>query len=541
MFKVLIIDDEPIIRKGLRNIINWKNFECEVCGEASDGLKGIELINELHPEIIITDVRMPAMDGLTMIKEVKEALPGTKIIILTGYRDFDYAQDALKLGAFDYLLKPTKIDQLNSVIGKAVNDLKRQKSCNDELLKYKKLFEQNMPLLREKLLYDIINGIISDENDIMGKMKLLELSVDRFIFVLVEEDSSEDGEKDISQYEKHLYQYGIANTFEEVFSDCFKVTSISLDNRRIAFVLQPLSFQEDMMKIVDRKGTYLQEIIMNCFGFTITAAVSSEGNGILELPVKFEECREALYHKLYLGGNSIIFYSDLKVFFKYRDLSSLEKLRLALLESVKTGNEKLVRSKLADIGDYVKNLGQDEHGYVKSFLLSIITSINGIRLSLQSADGSRINEGKDMTGLYQLADKCQDVLELYGLLENIAVALSLIINNYNSRSMKLVLKKAVEYINSHFSQQINLNEVAEHTYVSTYYISRLFKRETGKNFVDYITELRIEKAKELLKEGRYKTYEIAEMVGIPDSHYFSRLFKKYAGLTPTEYKDSAGT
>ena len=129
------------------------------------------------------------------------------------------------------------------------------------------------------------------------------------------------------------------------------------------------------------------------------------------------------------------------------------------------------------------------------------------------------------------------VAELNAALEEAALSVTSKINSYNNRSIKLILRKAVEYLQAHYNEQVTLNEVAEHSYVSTYYISRMFKRELGKNFVDYLNEIRIEKAKELLKDIRYKTYEVAETVGIPDAHYFSRLFKKYVGVTPTEYRD----
>jgi two-component system response regulator YesN len=142
MFKVLIIDDEPIIRKGLKNIINWKSFECEVCGEAADGMDGGELIRKHLPEIIITDIKMPEVDGLSMLRDIKSVVPESKIIILTGHRDFDYAQEALKIGAFDFLLKPSKIEELTSVISRAVKELKFRKDCSEEFEKLNRLFTQ---------------------------------------------------------------------------------------------------------------------------------------------------------------------------------------------------------------------------------------------------------------------------------------------------------------------------------------------------------------------------------------------------------------
>jgi two-component system response regulator YesN len=536
MFKVLIIDDEPIIRKGLKNIVNWKQYECEVCGEASDGAEGRELIRKLLPDIVITDIKMPETDGLTMIRQIKEDIPGSKIIILTGYRDFDYVHEAIKIGAFDYILKPSKIEELTAIIGKAVRELKFQRERNEEINKLKKLFEQNIPILKEKLLYDIIHEINTNEDEISAKMELFGMRIKKFVLVMIENDGDEEEEKLISQYDRHLYQFGIINMFDEVFSENFSVTSIALNERDVAFVLQPVSDTEIYMEMINKKSAYLQEIIQNCFGFTVTMAVSNEGSGPMQLPLRLRECREALEHKFYLGSNSIIFYNDINTFFKYEDYSLLEKHQKVLMEGIKTGNERIVKAKLNDILIYTVNLKNSNKEYLKNFFWNTISSINSIRISIAAADNDKRAEVRDIGSLYSMIEKCDDIKLLNSVLEDIALSVASKVNNFNSKSVKLILRKAMDYLQAHYNEQVTLNEVADHAFVSTYYISRMFKKELGKNFVDYLNEIRIEKAKELLKDIRYKTYEVADMVGIPDAHYFSRLFKKYEGLTPTEYR-----
>jgi len=538
MFKVLIIDDEPIIRKGLKNIINWKNFGCEVVGEAADGFEGTELIKKLLPDIIITDIKMPETDGLTMLKEIKTVVPQSKIIILTGYRNFEYAHEALKIGVTDFLLKPSKIEELTAVITKAVRELKFQKERAEEFEKLNQMFRQNISVLREKLLYDVIYEINTNQDDIKEKYELFNIRQGTFCMLLVQNDAEDDKNGgEMSQYDRHLYQFGIINTFNEVFSDKFEVIHITLNNIGIAFLIMPHGDDRELLKAIDKKCTYLQEIICNCFGFTVTIAVSSIGNDLTELPQKFTECREALEHKFYMGNNSVIFHSDVNTFFKYDDHSMLEKLQKALIEGVKSGNESAVKERLQDIFSYIRNTDPARKEFVKNFYWNTITSINNIRLSLMSGENGKKLQYSELTGLYSLIEKCTNAEELNTLLEEAAISVVSKVNNFNNKSIKLVLRKAVEYLHEHYNEQVTLNEVAEHTFVSTYYISRMFKREMGKNFVDYLNELRIEKAKEMLRDVRYKTYEVAEKVGIPDAHYFSKLFKKYVGVTPTEYRE----
>jgi two-component system response regulator YesN len=537
MFKVLIIDDEPIIRKGLKNIINWKNFGCEVVGEAQDGLEGSELIRRLLPDIIITDIKMPEVDGLTMVREIKSVVPNCKIIVLTGHRDFEYVHESLKLGAFDFLLKPSKIEELTAVISRAVKELKFQCDRSEEFVKLQVLFEQNIPVLREKFLYDVIYEINTNEEDISGKLELFDIKADEYYMLIVQNDAEDSEGKEISQYDRHLYQFGIINTFSEVFSENFKVTSITLNNMGIAFLIIPPDKNGAVTELVDKKCSYLQDIIRNCFGFTVTIAVSSEGAELSQLPAKFKECREALEHKFYLGNNSIIFHSDVNTFFKYDDHSLLEKLQKALLEGVKSGNLPSVGDRLNDIFSYVKGTDPSAREYIKDFFWNTISAVNNIRMSLPSAENDKKVEYRELSGLYGLIEKCSNADELNTILEEAARSVASKVNSYNNKSIKLILRKAMEYLQQHYNEQITLNEVAEHTYVSTYYISRMFKREMGKNFVDCLNEIRIEKAKEMLKDVRFKTYEVAEKVGIPDAHYFSRLFKKYVGVTPTEYRE----
>lgn len=536
MFKVLIIDDEPIIRQGLKNIINWKEFDCEVCGEAADGLKGLELLKTHMPDIIITDIRMPQIDGLTMISSIKDTVPYTKIIILTGYRNFEYIQEAIKLGAFDFILKPSKFEELTSTISRAVSALKLQKERIEENEKLKEQFEQNIPMLREKLLYDIIYGININKSEINAKMDLFRLKINRFVLVVIESD---DEVKEVDQYGKHLYQFGIINIFNDVFSDTFEVTNITLDNKRIAFIVQPLIDTNDYISFIYDKCAYLQNLIQNCFGFTVTTAISSEGSNAFDLSAKLQECQRALHYKFYIGNNSIIPFNDLHSLFNYKtDYSLLIKdYQFSLLESIKTGDKEKVHANLQAILDYVNRLGKMDKDYLKSFYLTLLSSIDSIKSTTLKTDNVNNTGYENIDSLYKIVRECENIKDLNSILKEVVYSVTTEINSFNNKRMRLVLQNAMSYIHKHYSDQVTLKDVAEYTYVSTYYLSRMFKKDLGKNFVDYLNEIRIEKAKELLNSVEYKTYEVAGLVGISNSHYFSKLFKKYVGMTPTEYKD----
>ncbi|NLE26210.1 MAG: response regulator [Clostridiaceae bacterium] len=540
MFKVMIIDDEPIIRKGLRNIIDWKQYDCEICAEAADGVEGAELIRSLRPDIVFTDIKMPEVDGLSMIREIKDKVADSKIIILTGYRDFDYAQEAIKLGAFDFILKPSKIEELIDVVKRAIKELKFQRDRTEEIEKLKELYKQNLPVLRERLLFDVLSGIKTNEELIKAKMSLFGIEVSNFTLLVVENDSDagESSERD-DPYSSHLYQFGIINTFEETISEDFKIINVTLDDKRIAFILKHPDVRGNYIDMIQKKCTYLQDMIANCFGFTVTIGISSEGYGAMQLSAKLKECMEALEHKFYIGNNSIICYKDLHSFYRSEDNTLLENYQKLLTEGIKSGNEILVNKKLKDITDYIECCaGAMNRDNLKNFYCATVTLINNIRVSVGVENNPKGLLSKDISSLIRMIEKSDNLKELNAILGEIALSVVSKVNIYNNRGIKLIMQRAMEFIDENYNEQISLNEIAEHTFVSTYYISRLFKKELGKNFVDYLNEIRITKAKELLKDLRFKTYEVAELVGISDAHYFSKLFKKYENITPSEYRDT---
>jgi len=311
-----------------------------------------------------------------------------------------------------------------------------------------------------------------------------------------------------------------------------------LNSSRVGFIIQTPDRKELNIEEVSEKCGYLQEVINNGFGFTVTIAVSSGGVSAMELPEKLKECLGSLEYKSYMGDNSIIQYSDLNSFFRYEDYSVLDKYQKQLLESIKAGNRELVKVTTQNIARYVTN-NKININYLKNFYYTTLSSINNIRISVSAIEvDKRHEEGKDIASLLKLIEKSDSADELNSLLEEVAVRIAEKVNNFNNKSIKLILRKAIDYIHEHYNEQVTLNEVAENIYVSTFYISRMFKKELGKSFVDYLNDVRIEKSKELLKDVRYKTYEVAEIVGIPDPHYFSKLFKKYSGMTPSEYRES---
>lgn len=542
MFKVVIIDDEPIIRKGIRNIINWNNFGCEVAGEADNGLDGKSIIEQIIPDIIITDIKMPEVNGLSMISEIRGIVPDCKIIIVTGYRDFDFAKEAIKLGTFEYLLKPTKIEELNGAVSRAVKELRNRTNVFTEVEKMRDIYKKNLPLIKEKLLYNMIYGNCEDEVATLKEADTLKIDIKGFVLGLIEiDENNNQNETDASTQinqdvkETNMYQFGIISTLEEVFSECYDVMSVAVDNKRIAFILNMTEEQSQNNEEIKAKCTYLQKIVQNCFGFTISIGISTYGEGYQQLNSKLNDCTEALEHKFYLGTNCIVFFSELGELLKYADYTEINEKQQLLISNVKNGNKEDVHQNFEELTDAVNNLRDSDRDYIKTFYFNTIMLINSIRNSVTTVAQT---EDSAVTNLYKMVEKCDNLQDLNNVLKNAVEQTVNKVENYNNNNMKLLMRKAIDYIEEHYCEEVTLNKLSEKLYVSNYYLSRMFKKELGINFIDYLNELRIKKAKVLLAKAEYKTYEVAEAVGVPNSHYFSKLFKKYVGMTASEYKDT---
>lgn len=546
MFKVLIVDDEPIIRKGIRNIVNWNSFGCEVCGEADNGLDGKAIIENLHPDIIVTDIKMPEVDGLTMIQDIKKIVPDSKIIIVTGYRDFEYAREAIKLGAFDYLLKPTKIEEINDVVSRAVKELRNATNILSQVEEIKKVYNKNLPMIKEKLLYKMIYGTYQDDITTMKEAESLGINIKGFMLGVIEIDENKleaasdkdtniigNTEKDVK--ETNMYQFGIISTLEEVFNENYNVLCVVLNSKKIAFILNEDTNKPYSKEDITSKCTYLQKIVQNCFGFTISIGISSSGNGYKQLNAKLKECKEAIDHKFYIGTNCVIFYEDLGDFIKFSDYTEINNKQHKLIEDIKAGKSEDAKNSFAELTKEVNELGDSDQEYIKTFYFNTIMLINSIRTSVSP---TKLSEESAVTNLYKMVERCDNLQNLNNVLGNAVKQTVDKVDNYNNNNMKLLMRRAIDYIDAHYCEEVTLNQLSQKLYVSNYYLSRMFKKELGVNFIDYLNELRIKKAKLLLANAKYKTYEVAEAVGVPNSHYFSKLFKKYVGMTASEYKES---
>ncbi|BCS81899.1 response regulator transcription factor [Anaerocellum diazotrophicum] len=535
MYKIVIVDDDMLIRKGIRNVIRWKDIECEICAEASSGDEALKVIEEVKPDIVITDIKMPNMDGIELIERIRKIIPQCKIVILTAYREFEYAQRAIKYGAFDFLLKPTKVEDIINVVQKAINEIKKEKTIVEELEKINNILKEKLPILKENFLFNVIFEMISNEDEILQMASLYEIDIGKFLMILAECSTKEERERKNS----HLYLLGISNMLNDFLSNNFTIYTIYLNNSQAVYIVNSnKEFEKEEEKKFFDLLSQLKKAAVECFNIDLTLAVSTCGNGIVQLPDKFKECIDAINYRFYFDEDDIIYYKDLSHFFMYMDDRKLKNLKNEILSSVRYGNYSNINNLLLELEETLKKSKADKQ-YIFNFYYLLLIEINMIKAQLSSAVNKSENpEMFEDIDYFNEIIKCKNLSELSSILRMSIQQTIEEVQKHNQNKMGSLIKKVIDYIKDNYnSGEISLSDISEKFFVSPSYLSRLFKKETGKNLSDFINEYRIEKAKHLLLTTDLKTYEVADRVGIPDPHYFSRLFKRYTGYSPSEYKE----
>ncbi len=505
-YKVALIDDEPIIRKGLKNIIDWEQFNCEVVAEARDGFEGLKAIETHSPDIVFTDIKMPEMTGLEMLSELSDSQRNAKYIVLTGFRDFEYVKEALILGAFDFLLKPTKLNDIKKVVGRAVAELDMQKNKNDVVSKLEARYRQNLPVLREKFLYDIMMGIVTNDEEIELSQAEMGLEISNFVMLVVSTAMSGEQAKN----------FGALHTFSEMLGEEYDIIPVAITNKKSAFIVKLPKDSE----LLYSKCLQLQSMMCESFGMCICIAVSEPASGINKILSCYTQCQKVERLMGVMGEDAFMLYSDIKGDAeKYNDDKLLSKGRI-IVDTIKSGAQDAEEAWcITDLEADLRrrdSVGESERAIVLQIIDSMLTV---------APKASTIDREKDVFGLI---DEMRKIYKST-VAENVTASHS---------NMKLVLKKAVEFLELNYSRPLTLRQVADSVFVSPFYISRMFSRQLGKTMTEYLNGIRIKKACELLSDVEYKVYQVGEMVGIPDAHYFSRLFKKQVGVTPTEYRNS---
>ncbi|MHB1484175.1 MAG: response regulator [Saccharofermentanales bacterium] len=529
MYKILIVDDEEFIRRSLVNILDWNSLGFSTVLQAENGVEALEIALREIPDLIVADIKMPFMDGLELTKIIKEKLPSVNVVILSGHDEFNLAQQALRLGVLDYIMKPLGAASMTEKIREIKQKLDSQHSEKQFMEKVRSQLYQSLPLLREQYLSTLVctQGI---KDDTENRLRFLEIPVFEgpFTICLIEPDFGQIGAE-----EHELYSYAIKNIATESVGSAHPVFSDSIGRIVILFSLSNFSNEADSRSVIFEIINAIQKSIEAFISASVTISVGTTVDSFSELYFSYSEALLALDCKYTLGKGKIyniydLDFHDSGFVYPFEDTDRF-------LVHVKSCQYSILQSDLAKIGNNLKSCKASPTN-IKIVFIQIVTELLKILVETITVSEADWTDG---LSIYSNINKLQTIEDIADLILPFSVKVSKCLSEAMVNSTKSLVSKSIDFIDSNFSREdLSLETVSAHVSVSSGYLSALFKKEAGFNFTDYLTKVRMDKAMELLRTTDLKTYQVAYNTGFSNPHYFSISFKKHTGKTPSEFRNS---
>jgi len=528
MLGVLIVDDEMIVRYGIKSMIDWDKLDLVVVGDASNGREALELFNALKPQIVVTDIKMPVMDGIELIKNIREISTDVKIIILSCLQDFTYAREAIRLGAVEYLVKSDMMpSDLENVLMKVKDTISIEEENLHQISIIRQRVKRTQLIEKEKFLWDLSLGTVSDRESIMDTIEQLGLDyLKRNIFVLcISIDYFEKIISDLSEQEKKDIELRVLDILKKELegSKKFKGEIYSGNNGEINMVVKVLNAysEKDIFSFVYALGEDIIKSIKAQTNYSATIGVSNWMKDMTNIKTGYYQAQMAYKFKTFFGCGKVIHYAS-------------------TVRSVPVDNH--VRLNIRELHDCVYFLKRDEvNRFIEDIFSKMTESLDFEGVNLISLEFVLV-----LSNIYsEICNNDEDIIirkkEYYDQLkyletvtdiknwvkDSFGYLMDTISSVYNNE--KNTISKALKYINENYSQEINLHTISDYVHLSKNYFVNFFKREVGESFIEYLTKVRVENAKALLKIPELRVSDVGRMVGIDDQRYFSKVFKKITG------------
>ena len=517
---VFIADDDEIIRRGLRSIIEKSKLNCTVVGEASDGelaLQSMEVCDKV--DLLITDIRMPIMDGLELIKRVKERYLLTKVIVLSGYDEFKYIRNAFVDGAVDYLLKPINKNQLIEVIKKTQDDLEQDAKKEN----YRKESHQ---LLVANTLKQIFHTPIQNKEEEEKTLSKIGLNLDkRYYFVMIcRIDKFYKQKMERMEYEGALDTICSKMEGKVETNDSFSMLQY-INNTEIVFLVYS---EKELNASTISEQIYTDICSVGLEDTTYTLGVGNMYYGLQNTKIAYQEAQKAADARFYLGKSHRIEYKEIDkkiIDFNYNLESSINKIVQYIVLYDYIGSKRIVDQIFIDLC-YLDP--SKFRRYMKDMIELLILQVKDFQEAMNCCAHDYVF----------FLDNINTYNELKTYMNHMIKDVIEFIKNEREKRSKIRIELAKKYISENYKENITLNDVADHVELNASYFSNLFKTEVGTNFSDYLLEIRMQEARKLLRDPTIKVYEVGRMVGYEDAVSFGRAFKKKVSMSPKEYRNT---
>lgn len=528
LYKLVLVDDEEDVRVSIEKKVDWNALGFEVVGSVSNGEEALELAEQIHIDAVMTDIKMPFMDGLTLCGKLKENYKNTKVVLYSGFDDFELAREAIHLEAEEYLLKPISAKDLENIFGKIKENLDREFDERRNMETLYDFYQKSLPMMREHLLTGMLEGRLSKEQA-QAMIQSYEMDFAApYYSVAVLRPGGRAGSKDILTGQ--MIHFSLLNLAKEYLEKNIKgYTFMYIDS--IVTIAQ-LEHNEAIQEFVYHMDQVCK-MGVRVLDVDVVAGVGLAYPALDKIASSYEEAKEALEYRLVIGNDAqVIYLNDVEPKTKANFLPELQGLN-AIIHSMKFGSKEEVAVVISEYAKELKN-GMVSVQQCQLAFMETLTELLKLMRNYQ-LDVSEVFE-KNFNA-YEEIHKFRSIDEFALWLQDKCNVIRRMIRQERNDSTKIMTEKAKQYIEEHYSEStLSVEDLCSHLNVSATYFSTMFKKAVGMSFVSYLTQVRLEHAVDLLNNTEDKSYIIAEKVGYTEPNYFSYVFKKKYGISPSKYR-----
>ena len=530
MLKLLIAEDESLERQALRFIFERSNRNIKVVGEAGNGWQTVEMSKELRPDIVFMDIKMPGIDGLQATRAIKECHPDAKIVLLTAHSEFSYAQEALRLGAIDYVLKPARPADLLTVLDRAIATADAEK--RDRRLR--EILKEAMPYIQLGYVNDLISGNISSDDEALGRAQLIGLSSFPNLAMAIDIDHFSVWSSNLSETEKAIAKDEVFRLGKEAldgYSNCLLVPQTT-DKLTLMICIDEDESDEAAREKAIQIGDNIRQTVQRGNSLSVTIGVGRRYRSSLELKKSYNEALSALRYKLFLGRNRVISIDEVESVQGSIAPYPYERER-QLCEAIRTGDVERATQTAFEVLQCIIDSAARQPEAVKARVLELL--VLSSRAAIEGGADAHTMHGANMRYAQELVNIDSSSELQNWLVQAIAEMIRAVVAARYVRN-RAVVDRAAKFVRANCTKDLTLEQVAEAVNLSPFYFSRVFKQEQGCTFIEFLIKARIEEAKKLLRTSKLSITEISFAVGYQDPNYFSQLFRHSEGITPSQYR-----
>jgi two-component system response regulator YesN len=526
--KLLLADDEPVILRGLKKLIAWEELGLTIVGEANDGRELRDLIRAHEPQLIISDISMPDGNGIDIIAELNEQGYDAKVIFISAFQEFGYARQALQLGALDYLVKPINKNQLEKVAGKAASIIREQSYGvrNKELLNYYE--KKNRSTTIEQLLNRLLDG---DKKTLTELSQMGVIAVSRFTTVCVFEIDENINSSHWEERERSLVNFALSNIIREALDQERSTGNGLLVQKEAGFAIL---IQHEEREYPLQLANDLRRKINDYLKLSVSCGIGQSMPGIEEAAKSYRSALKALNNKYFAGLNQVIGYEDQYARNNPKN-TSIAELQADLVKVLTAQQKEQLQPLTQQLLEQIRNQAGDNRNLAVTGVYNSILTINQ---EIEKIWGGIESICADQGTLLEKLAACPSYADVARMVEEIVSEMLQHPKSKLSGKETALLSRVKAHIEDHYANNITLESMAALVYMNPYYFSSFFKKHTGQNFKNYVTEVRMRHALRLLIESDLMVYEIADRVGYNHVRHFSDMFKKRFGKVPQEYRQS---